>query len=229
MCGRYTLTSPHDVAEHFGLDAAPQMAARFNIAPTQESLIVTSHSVRAGNQRLRADRAEWGFALPPRGKGATGSLVINARSEDVEARPLFRESFAERRCLVPASGFYEWRAIGRTKQPFYFSVPESAVLAFAGLWESGHRGQLRYVILTAEANAVVEPVHERMPVILEPEDYAAWLDSSSNAGAGLRDFFQPWPAEKLDCWPVGMRVNDAGFDDPSCILRLEGPVDLFMY
>ncbi len=224
MCGRYTLTSPREVAQGFDLKVVPEIGPRFNIAPSQESLIVV-----AAGEGAEARSAIWGFTLPPRDSGAAGRRVINARSEDVEKRPLFRESFTERRCLVPANGFYEWTRIGLSRQPYYFSLPDSSVFGFAGLWSPGPDDRPGYVIMTTEANEVVAPIHGRMPVILRSQDYSSWLASGGLPDDSARRILRPWPAEKLIATPVGMRVNDPSTDDETCVLPLQGPVDLFTY
>lgn len=221
MCGRYTLTSPHDaVAEYFETGTAPELAARYNLAPSQESLVVTP----ADGAGRHARRGHWGFTLS---RGGKSRLVINARSEDVEHRPAFRESFAKRRCLVPANGFFEWTKIGRTRQPYYFTSRESSLLGFAGLWSEDAPGRLTYVILTTQANDVVSRIHARMPVILGKNHHADWLRTDSLPEASARAMFQPWPAADMLSEAVGMRVNDASYNEPDCTKPLEGPVDLF--
>lgn len=221
MCGRYTLTSPHDaVADHFGTGTAPALAPRYNLAPTQESLIVTS----SGSGETAAGRANWGFALSQGGKSR---LVINARSETVASRPAFRESFRKRRCLVPANGFFEWARIGLTRQPFYFTSPTSPLIGFAGLWSEDAAGGRSYVILTTEANDVVAQVHDRMPVVLAPARYRSWLDPELPPESLSETLFDPWPSADTRSQAVGMRVNDVACDEPSCLDPLSGAVDLF--
>lgn len=233
MCGRYTLTSPEDVAARFGLDLdlgvgrdpVPEIEPRFNIAPSQEALIVTG----ADRSKTEARLAVWGFSLPSRGAGRPGRRVINARSEEVGNRPLFRESLDRRRCLVPSDGFYEWTKIGRIKQPYYFSLPDGSVFGFAGLWNPGPGERRSYVILTTAANDVVAPIHDRMPVIVRPEDYSSWLAGGRLPDGSARKILGPWPSESLTAQAVGLRVNDPSADDRSCVRPLQGPVDLFTY
>lgn len=221
MCGRYTLTSPHDaVAEHFDTATAPELPARYNLAPSQESIIVAPVE-RSGRQALLA---HWGFTLARAGKSR---LVINARSEDLEHRPAFRESFANKRCLVPANGFFEWTKIGRTRQPYYFTSCESPLLAFAGLWTEDASARLSYVVLTTAANDIVGRIHPRMPVILGRNHQADWLQPGRLSESSARAIFQPWPAADMRSEAVGIRVNDVVCDEPDCIKPLAGPVDLF--
>lgn len=221
MCGRYTLTSPHDaVSEYFETGSAPRLAARYNLAPSQESLIVTA----APEATRRARSARWGFSLD---QGGTKRFVINARSESVERRSAFKESFAARRCLVPANGFFEWIRIGLGRQPYYFTARESPLIAFAGLWSEDETGGLRYVILTTGANEVVGRVHDRMPVILGHQDHGPWIGPGPLDEATTGLMFRPWPAADMASEAVGMRVNDVSCDEPQCIRPLVGPVDLF--
>lgn len=227
MCGRYTLTSPQEVAEHYGVGSVPAFGSRYNIAPSQESLIVTSRT-SSGSETREPLPASWGIHLPNRG-GSGSRYVINARSEEVAAKPLFRQSFAERRCLVPANGFYEWTKIGNTKQPYYFSLPGGALFSFAGLWSLDQENRPTYVILTTTANATVAPIHDRMPVIVGPESYSEWLAPGHLAEASAASMSRPWRTEETACWPVRMRVNSPSFDDETCIREQEGPVDLFTY
>jgi putative SOS response-associated peptidase YedK len=220
MCGRYTLTSPHDaVAETFETGSAPEFPARYNLAPSQESLIVTPAE---GGRSAR--RAHWGFTLS---RGGKSRLVINARSESADRRPAFRESFTNRRCLVPANGFFEWARIGRIRQPYYFTSRETSLVALAGLWSEDADGRLTYVILTTEANDIVAKVHDRMPVILGRDHHHPWLAPGSLPEASARAIFRSWPAADMVSEAVGMRVNDASYDESDCIEPLVGPVDLF--
>ncbi|MCH7667498.1 MAG: SOS response-associated peptidase [Acidobacteria bacterium] len=224
MCGRYTLTSPRDeIVEYFETDTAPELAARYNLAPSQQSLIVTPAAGGARSAR-RARRAHWGFTLS---RGGKSRLAINARCESADSRPAFRESFASRRCLVPANGFFEWARIGRSRQPYYFTSRESSLVAFAGLWSEDDAGLLTYVILTTAANDVVGRIHDRMPVILRRDHHGSWLEPGSLPGISAQVMFRPWPAADMVSVAVGMRVNDVSCDESDCIKPLVGPVDLF--
>jgi len=216
MCGRFTLTAPDElVAEAFGLDEPPQLSARYNIAPAQPVAVVR----RAVGGRPRLDTARWGF--PARGTpGAdadAAALLVNARSETAASKPSFREAFARRRCLIPADGFYEWRR-GR-REAFHFRLLEGSVFAFAGLWEpgAGSAAADACVILTTDANGLVAEIHDRMPVILPPTAYAAWLDPAGADLGRLRELLRPYRAEKMGARPVGPFVNDARHEGPRCL------------
>lgn len=144
-----------------------------------------------------------------------GARLINARSETVAEKPSFRGAFKKRRCLIPADGFYEWqRREGNRKQPFYFRMRDEHPFGFAGLWErwEGKGGEVldTCTILTTEANEVLRPVHDRMPVIIHPEDYELWLAAGERERATLRDLLRPYPADEIACYPVSPLVNSPG-------------------
>ena len=191
MCGRYALhANPEVIALQFGLDSVPGFKASYNIAPAADVLVVKD----------KATLARWGM----RGR------FVNLRAETVLAR--FRSSG---RCLVPASGFYEWKVDGRRKQPFYFVSKEEPLLAFAALWERD-----TFSLITTQPDAVVGKVHDRMPLLLPRENYAAWLDGDD---APLKE-----PVKvQLQSRPVGMAVNKAANDSPRLIEPVELARDLF--
>ncbi len=140
--------------------------------------------------------------------------MINARSESLGEKPAFRDAFARRRCLVPASGFYEWKRSGALRQPYYVRPAAAALFAFAGLWD-----EETFAVITTEANTTLGAIHDRMPVILAPEDYGAWLDPRSEASALLR----PYPAERMRVREVSPRVNRPEHDDPALIEAITAP------
>jgi putative SOS response-associated peptidase YedK len=185
MCGRFTLAqSPEAVAKAFGLDAVPNFPPRYNIAPSQPvGVIVRGQNAPKPEFRLMG----WGL-IPSWAKDPSiGAKLINARSETLTEKPSFRAAFKYRRCLIPADGFYEWQKTqGGAKQPFYFSMAGNAVFAFAGLWESWNDIE-SCTILTTAANGLLQPIHDRMPVILSPKDYGRWLDPSVQGGRVLLD------------------------------------------
>lgn len=221
MCGRFARYSAGpELAALFGVRAPPGLPPRYNVAPSQEALIV-----RLGPDGARELAvAVWGFELR-RPDGSAG-LLINARSETAAKKPAFRESFRHRRCLVPADGFYEWSA-GRPKVPHYLGRRDGGCLALAGLWEPAHRpgtaGLPRFTILTRDADAVTSPIHDRMPVILPPDAFETWLSGAEADALALLHV----PREAgLIASPVGRRVNDPGNDDPGCIQPLrEAPAE----
>jgi putative SOS response-associated peptidase YedK len=225
MCGRFTLTkNREEVAQAFGLsappaghDEVPEFPARYNIAPSQPvGVIVEDRNSSKRELRLMV----WGF-IPSWAKDPSiGAKLINARSETVTEKPSFRAAFKYRRCLIPADGFYEWqKAQGGPKQPFYFSMAGSGLFAFAGLWESWNDIET-CTILTTSANSLLQTIHDRMPVILQPDDYARWLDPRLQNATDLKELLQPYPDEFMEAIPVSTRVNSAKFDDALCIQPL---------
>ncbi len=148
--------------------------------------------------------------------------MINARSETVDRKPAFREAFRLRRCLVPANGFFEWKRTGRTRQPYYFSLRGGGFLAFAGLWESWQRQGVTIdscTVLTTEPNALVQDIHDRMPVILSPASYRDWLNPKAPA-FNLKRLLRPFPADDMICHPVSRVVNSPANDSSECIEAL---------
>jgi putative SOS response-associated peptidase YedK len=218
MCGRFTLAqSPEAVARAFGLESVPNFPPRYNIAPSQPvGVIVRGQNATKPEFRLMG----WGL-IPFWAKDPSiGAKLMNARSETVTEKPSFRAAFKYRRCLIPADGFYEWQKVqGGAKQPFYFSMAGNAVFAFAGLWESWNDIET-CTILTTSANSLLQPIHDRMPVILSPEDYRRWLDPTVQGGRVLLDLLRPYPDAPMQAIPVSTRVNSAKIDDALCIETL---------
>lgn len=216
MCGRFNLTaSGEEIAEAFDLDEVPPLAPRYNIAPTQPVAVVRPEPA-APKRRLAL--LKWG--LVPGGSLEGDRGFINARAETAWDKPSFREAFARRRCLIPASGFYEWqRTAGARKQPWHLGLASGRVFAFAGLWEPplAEDGPPTCAILTTEPNELAREVHDRMPVILDPSAYARWLDPAAGAYAALRPLLRPFPAEAMRAFPVGTAVNDPRCDLPVCL------------
>jgi putative SOS response-associated peptidase YedK len=220
MCGRYTLSAPgKKVAEQFGLDDAPQLAPRYNIAPTQ-----TVPVVRAGHAGRELALMRWGL-VPSWAKDLSiGAKMINARSETVAEKPAFRAALKQRRCLVLADGFYEWQQAPGGKQPFYFRVQDGTPFALAGLWETWRGPDDAPVqsctILTTRANALLAPFHDRMPVILPADQYGLWLDPDLHDSGPLEQLFEPFPAETMGAYPVGKGVNRVSNDSAALIAPL---------
>ncbi len=219
MCGRYSLTTaPEALRRLFDFDTTPNLAPRYNIAPTQSAPVV--RNAANGGRELTMPR--WGL-IPSWAKDASiGAKTINARSETVAEKPSFRSAFRHRRCLVPADGFYEWRREGEIKQPFRIGMLDGAAFAFAGLWESwsgADDGEAleSFTILTAEANRKLRPIHARMPVILAPEAYDAWLDASPETVDRARALLRPFPEHPMAFYRVSTRVNSPRNDDPDCL------------
>jgi len=205
MCGRFTLTTPAElIAEAFGLEGPLALAPRYNVAPTQEVAVV--RALPEGRRVL--ERLPWGFAA---GRG----LLINARAESAATRPAFRDALRHRRCLLPADGFFEWKPEGRRKVPYLVRLRDGGVFAFAGLWDPGPAGGC--VILTTEPNDVVRPIHDRMPVILDPGDYGRWLDAAATDPSRFQQLLRPYPSERLSAIAVSSLVNDPANDSPACL------------
>jgi putative SOS response-associated peptidase YedK len=217
MCGRYTLASPTErLAEEFGVDAASiELAPNYNVAPTQQVAAVLDEG---GQRRLEVLR--WGLIPPWADDPGIGSRMINARSETAPGKPSFRRAFRERRCLIPADGFYEWQRTNGAKQPYYIHMEDGRPFAFAGLWESwskGGEGEVRTcTILTTGANALVGEVHDRMPVILAHDAYDVWLDPASERDE-LTGLLAPYPVDEMEAYPVSRFVNSPSNNDPRCI------------
>ena len=216
MCGRFALhATSEELARglHCPALAGYRVEARYNIAPGQWILVV-----RPERDALEPGLAQWGlvpsWARDPR----EGPRPINARAEGIEAKPTFRGAFRHGRCLVPASGFYEWKTEGGRKQPWYIRPAGGGTFSFAGLvstW-AGPEGELTTcAVVTTAANALMAPLHDRMPVILAPEDRAAWLDPGNRHAA---DLLRPCPAADMEAWPVGAAVGNPRHDGPDLIL-----------
>ncbi len=222
MCGRFALTAtPEELQALFGyLDGEP-FPPRYNIAPTQPIAIVRQV---AGTRRFALVR--WGlvpwWVEDPR----KFSLLINARAESAAEKPAFRDAMRYRRCLVPASGFYEWRrGPGKQKQPFWIRPRGGGPVAFAGLWETwadrATGGEIDSgCILTTAANATLAPIHDRMPVIVPAERFEEWL---AGEPAAVSDLLRPAPPDALEAVPVSSRVNKAENDDPGLIEPVDAP------
>ncbi len=214
MCGRFLLTAPPEaVAALFGVAGFHPFPPRYNIAPGQPLVIVREV---AGRRRLELVR--WGL-LPGWVKNPTDfPTLINARSETALEKPAFRAAMRHRRCLVPATGFYEWQRAGRIRQPMLIRPAEGGLVGFAGLWEEWIDGDggvhETAAILTTAASADVAPIHDRMPAVIAPEDFSRWLDVThvdSREAAGL---LRPAPDGAFGAYPVSTRVNSAAIDEP---------------
>ena len=231
MCGRYSLTRPERaVLKRFDLFDIPELPARYNVAPTQLVPVVRRKRDATEDPAI-ADRelVLMRFGLVPSWAPdlTSGAKMINARSETVMDKPAFRESFQRRRCLVPADGFYEWEHQGKRRVPHWFRVKGEDVFAFAGIWDRWYdekKNRLEsFAILTTEPNALVEPLHDRMPLILHPEDWKLWLDPEVSSPDALEPLLVPFPAEAMIEHAVSERVNSPANDDPSCLEPDRGP------
>jgi putative SOS response-associated peptidase YedK len=216
MCGRFTLIGPAGaVRDAFDLPRLPDLEPRYNVAPTQQVFAV--RQAAAGREGVFL---KWGLIPSWASDASIGAKLLNARAETIAEKPSFRTAFVRRRCLIPADGFYEWQAVGGKKQPLHFRLRDGRLFAFAGLWERWTSPEGAAVesctVITTEANALVRPAHERMPAIVDPARYAAWLDPATSA-ATLRSLLAPWPAEEMAMVPANVRVNNARNEGPACL------------
>lgn len=213
MCGRFTQThSAEAIAEAFDLEDIPDWQPRYNLAPTQ--------SIPAILEPHHFQTLQWGL-IPSWAKDRSiGSKLINARAETVSEKPSFRDAFKRRRCLIVADGYYEWKKQSNKKQPFYFRLQTDQPFAFAGLWErwKSPDGELRTcTIITTAANELAATVHDRMPVILKPDQYDRWLDPGFQ---DARSLLHPYPTAEMLTYPVSLLVNSPSHDQPDCITAL---------
>jgi putative SOS response-associated peptidase YedK len=209
MCGRFALkTSAKELQRYYHTKNAMEYHARYNIAPSLP--VLTIHN--APDKIRIMDIMRWGL-VPSWAKDISiGNRMINARSETLEEKPSFRNAFKRRRCIIPASGFYEWHA--KTRDPYYFSSAEG-VLSLAGIWEHWQSadGSELYscAILTTSANRLLQPVHERMPVILKPDGIDLWLSPAEDTKL-LKPLLQPYDDNMLRAWPISKQVNNPSND-----------------
>ena len=194
-------------------DGAVDLTPSYNVAPTQEVAAILEED---GKRRLELLR--WGLVPSWADDPEIGARMINARSETAPQKPSFRRAFRSKRCLIPADGFYEWKREPGGKQPYYFRMEDGRPFAFAGLWERWEKGGalLSCAILTTRANSVLEGIHDRMPVILPPGSYDAWLDPDADKEQ-LIDLMSPYPGDDLETYPVSRYVNSPRNNDERCI------------
>jgi putative SOS response-associated peptidase YedK len=230
MCGRYNLYhSRQDLVEHFHLvEGIVELNPRYNVAPTQPMPVVLPTQDAGDGWTLEIMR--WGL-IPGWAKDASvGSRMINARGETLREKPAFRSAVRRRRCLVPASGFYEWRKTGSRKQPLHVRRRDGRPLALAGLWEEWRDAEARpvrtFTIVTTGANRLMAPIHDRMPVILDGDGAARWLDPATDLECACA-LLGPCPDEVLEAYPVDPAVGRPAFDSAACIEPLKSSPTLF--
>ena len=220
ICGRFIQYASGDqLAERFYLPVAPDLISRYNVAPSQPVGVIRI----AAEGRREWVALRWGLIPTWSPEPRTSYSTINARAETVADKPAYRQAFRRRRCLIPADGFYEWRSMGNRKQPYCIAPADGEPVAFAGLWERWERdGQAleSCTILVTQANAVIAPIHDRMPVILDPADEARWLDPAVADPAAPQALLVPCPPERLRLWPVGAAVNVPRRDGPDLMAAL---------
>ena len=221
MCGRYSFVGISDVCGRFRVtDPSIGFRSHFNIAPGSTNPVIVMH------ERVEAVMMQWGL-VPRRTKDLRITpRPINARAESIEERPVFCDLLSSNRCLVPASGFFEWKQEGKKRIPFYVRLKDEPVFAFAGLcdtWKTPEGIPLStYAIITTVPNALLAPVHDRMPVILRPKDEDRWLSGEVLSGAGLKEILSPYPPDAMEAYAVPDRVNNPGVDDPGIIEPVQG-------
>lgn len=221
MCGRFTLSQPIDeVASAFNLAQIPPLEPRYNIAPTQQ--VPSILSTPGGEKQLQMLR--WGL-IPAWAKDpAIGAKLINARAETVSEKPSFKSAFKRRRCLIIADGFYEWQRLDGKKQPYYFRLQSGQPFAFAALWEQWRSPDNQAIssttILTTEANDLLRPIHDRMPVILDSDKYELWLDPIVEKPEILQPLLHPYQADLMTSYAVSTKVNNPKNNTAECINSL---------
>jgi len=228
MCNRYRLTrSQRNLAERFQAWGEIDDTPRYNIAPTQPVLTVRREQ---GQKVRRFTTMRWGL-IPHWAKDASiGTRTLNARSETITKTPAFRDSILTKRCLIPADGFYEWRAMGRVKQPFCFEVGDGDVFALAGLWDEWKSPDGEVIesctILTTIPNSLVADVHDRMPVIVPADKYEVWLDPDVTDFEAIRDILKPYDAEQMRRYPVSTKLNNSRNEgaDSAARVTLDAPL-----
>ncbi len=220
MCGRFTLRTPaNQVAEAFGMLPFADLRPRYNIAPSQPVAVI--RLTQADGRELAF--LKWGLVPSWADDPAIGYKMINARGDTVATKPSFRKAFKVRRCLVVADGFYEWRKSDGKKQPHYIRLKDDRPFAFAGLWEHwGRDGQEvdSCTIITTDANELMAPIHNRMPVIVAPTDYDVWLDPAIQEVERLQPLMRPFPAGEMTAYPVSTVVNNPRNELAQCVERV---------
>ena len=222
MCGRARLsTDASEIKLIFSIPPhrpTPNFAPTWNLAPT-DPLPIVRFDAHRGERSL--DVMRWGLVPYWASDIKIGYSTFNAKAEGLDARPAFREPFRRRRCLVPLDGFYEWKKLGDKRQPYAVALADRRLMAVAGLWDSWRSPQgerLRsFTIITTKPNELLAPLHDRMPVILDPRHWPAWLGEEAADPAQLRTLLAPYPADDMAIWPVGPRVGNVKNNDPSLI------------
>lgn len=225
MCGRFVQkANPKEIENEFKIGKVnPKLfEPRFNIAPTQMIPVI----LESDGERI-VNALRWGLIPSWSKDDSFASKLINARAETLAEKASFKNAFKSRRCIIPASGFYEWQKKGTgVKQPFYFYLKNKDIFGFAGLyenWTDKETGELleTFTIITTEANACLEPIHERMPVILKPESYDHWLDEKEKDTDKLQNLLVPYPPNEMASYQVSKAVNSPVYDAPELIEKSE--------
>jgi len=223
MCGRFTLTDTDNISSRFNItnsvNISEKITSHYNIAPTQIIPVIYKDE----NQENRIEFRKWGlvpfWAKDPK----IGYGMINARAETLAQRPSFKHLIKSKRCIVPSSGFYEWKRIDKLKVPYYIGVKDIKMFSFAGLydnWKDNAGNELKtFTIITTDANNTLKPIHNRMPVILEKEFEEKWLDIKTQDFDSLKQMLTPYPDDKMIAYTVSIEVNNPKNDNPELIRK----------
>ena len=226
MCGRFKLEAPFkEIVQLYNLTNSVNTWARYNVAPTQDVLVIVDDPETKVH---RGEMMRWGL-VPFWAKDVKiGYSLINAKAETIAEKPAFREAFKKRRCIIPADGFYEWQKLdAKQKQPYAILMRDRGVFGFAGVWEKWTdkaSGEIvrSCTIITTEPNALCAPIHNRMPVILDPKDYAAWLGEEPATPAAIRALLKPFQPSRMEAFKIGPRIGNVKYDEPSLIEPISG-------
>jgi putative SOS response-associated peptidase YedK len=224
MCGRYRLSRRKEMIEEYfsTVSGEDDWNPRYNIAPTQPVPVIRQNPKEP---RRELSLLRWGL-IPSWAKDSSiGAQTINARTETANTKPAFRDALKSRRCLIPADGFYEWQRRDKAKQPYCFEVNDGELFAFAGLWDRWKDPNGQWIkscsILTTTPNAVASSVHDRMPVILDPDNYDLWLDPGMTNVEAVSEMLKPYDARQMRCYPISTRINHVANDDAECSTPVE--------
>ena len=226
MCGRFTQFNNLDnFSEHFGVDVPEGMLhERFNAAPAQDLPVIIIE-----REQKKLELMKWGLIPSWAESPAIGTRMINARGETLSEKPSFRTALKSRRCLVPADGFYEWRLTGKGKQPVRISLKSEEMFSFAGLWETWKSPEGKviksFTIITTEANTLLAPIHDRMPVILRPEQEMEWLSDDLFLRQHV-SMLRPYNPDEMIVTNASRRVNSVANDDPSLLDEFSAPPEI---
>lgn len=219
MCTRYVLLEQHyrDVLARLGIAAPAEFLSRYNIAPGTDLPVVRS---KPRAQVREAARLRWGL-VPSWSRDADGPPLVNARAETLTAKPSFRDALRSRRCVIPATGFYEWETVGRAKKPWLFRLRDEAPFGFAGLWDAWRApdGTVRETcaFVTTAPNELMRPIHDRMPIMLTPATWDTWLDSTITDPAHLAPLLRALPADAVTKFAVSTHVSNVRHEGPACL------------
>jgi putative SOS response-associated peptidase YedK len=218
MCTRYVLLEKHYRAVLERLGIAPRaFPSRYNIAPSSEVPVIRSRVLPDAREEVTM---QWG--LVPRWAATKSQRVVNARADSIAEKSTFREALLSRRCVIPASGFYEWKTLGRIKQPWLVQPSDDGGFAFAGIWEPGPSidgvAVETFAVITTDPNALMSPIHNRMPVILNSAQVDAWLDPARREPQNLSAMLTSHPASAMTAVPVTARMNSVRYEQPDCMV-----------